>query len=241
MRTQRYLKATRLDRQKGYGIALGSRTHCFQKPRPMVVGVGLCPCTIAYKRFVPLRGPSKSPVLCTGLFTGLANDQTHNNSWYLYNNLFRGGSISYRICGATPVAIAYDNFFDSTSVTNLGTVNFTSGYNGYVTNYTRFSGSQGNDRVLSRSPVYQTSYLGNNYYPTNDGMLSTLIDAGSRLATDAGLFYFTTTTNQVEEGATTVDIGFHYVEPVPIEQSHAELGWDRRGFDLKPRELARWH
>ena len=25
--TQRYLKATRLDRQKGYGIALGSRTH----------------------------------------------------------------------------------------------------------------------------------------------------------------------------------------------------------------------
>jgi hypothetical protein len=26
-RTQRYLKATRLDRQKGYGIALGSRTH----------------------------------------------------------------------------------------------------------------------------------------------------------------------------------------------------------------------
>ena len=26
-RTQRYLKATRLDRQRGYGIALGSRTH----------------------------------------------------------------------------------------------------------------------------------------------------------------------------------------------------------------------
>jgi len=31
-----------------------------------------------------------------------------------------------------------------------------------------------------------------------------------------------------------------YLEPVPIEQSHVELGWDRRGFDLKPRELARW-
>ena len=26
-RTQRYLKATRLDRHKGYGIALGSHTH----------------------------------------------------------------------------------------------------------------------------------------------------------------------------------------------------------------------
>jgi hypothetical protein len=32
-----------------------------------------------------------------------------------------------------------------------------------------------------------------------------------------------------------------YLEPVPIEQSHVELGWDRRGFDLKPREWARWH
>ena len=42
---------------------------CFQKPRPMAVGVGLCPCTIANKLFVPLWGPSKSPVLCTGLFT----------------------------------------------------------------------------------------------------------------------------------------------------------------------------
>ena len=31
------------------------------------------------------------------------------------------------------------------------------------------------------------------------------------------------------------------LEPVPIEQSHAELGWDPRGFDLRPRELARWH
>jgi len=37
----------------------------------MAVGVGLCPCTIANKLFVPLWGPSKSPVLCTGLFTDL--------------------------------------------------------------------------------------------------------------------------------------------------------------------------
>jgi hypothetical protein len=32
---------------------------------------------------------------------------------------------------------------------------------------------------------------------------------------------------------------FSYLEPVPEEESHAELGWDRRGFDSKPRELAR--
>jgi hypothetical protein len=33
---------------------------------------------------------------------------------------------------------------------------------------------------------------------------------GSRSATEAGLYYFTTAVNQVEEGSTTVDIGFHY-------------------------------
>ena len=32
---------------------------------------------------------------------------------------------------------------------------------------------------------------------------------------------------------------YHYLEPAPVEESHAELGWDRRGFDSKPRELAR--
>jgi hypothetical protein len=51
-------------------VAVGLCFIVFQKPRPMAVGVGLCPCTIAYKLFAPLWGPSKSPVLCTGLFTG---------------------------------------------------------------------------------------------------------------------------------------------------------------------------
>jgi hypothetical protein len=64
---------------------------------------------------------------------------------------------------------------------------------------------------MTNSPVYQTSYLGSWYYPTNDGMLSTLIDAGSRWATNAGLYHFCTTTNQVKEGATKVDIGCHFV------------------------------
>ena len=35
------------------------------------------------------------------------------------------------------------------------------------------------------------------------------------------------------------DCLYGYLEPVPVEESHAELGWDRRGFDSKPRELAR--
>jgi hypothetical protein len=140
------------------------------------------------------------------------DDETDNDSWYLYNNLFRGGSLSYRIRGSSPVAVAYDNFFDRTSIAKgTGSANFTSGYNGYVTANTTLSGSQCCDVTLTNNPIYQTSYLGSYYYPTNGGLLSTLIDAGSRSAPAAGLYYFTTTTNQVPEGATAVDIGFHYV------------------------------
>src|SRR5213078_4110287 len=49
--------------------------------------------------------------------------------------------------------------------------------------------------------------LGIYYHPTN----SVLIDVGSRTADLAGLYHYTTQTNQVKETTTTVDIGFHYV------------------------------
>jgi hypothetical protein len=38
-----------------------------------------------------------------------------------------------------------------------------------------------------------------------------LLNAGSQYATNAGLYHYTTTTNQVKEAGTTVDIGFHHV------------------------------
>jgi len=144
------------------------------------------------------------------------NDDEDIGHWYLQNNLFRGGSLSYRMnyFPNGTRGLAYDNLFDRTAI-STGNGTFTNGYNAYVTNYSTLSSSQGNDRILTNSPVYQTSYLGTYYYPTNDGMLSTLIDAGSRYATNAGLYHFTTTTNQVKEAGTIVDIGFHYVAVDP--------------------------
>jgi hypothetical protein len=41
------------------------------------------------------------------------------------------------------------------------------------------------------------------------------VDAGSCHATNVGLYHFTTTTNQVKEANTAVDIGFHYVALAP--------------------------
>jgi hypothetical protein len=126
-----------------------------------------------------------------------------------WNNLFRGGAITWENNNSTTTWKAYDNLFDR--VTFLSCYSIQNSNNAYVTNYNKLPASGGSDIILTNSPVYQTSYLGSYYYPTNDGMLSTLINAGSRWATNAGLYHFTTQTNQVEEGATMVDIGFHSV------------------------------
>jgi hypothetical protein len=54
---------------------------------------------------------------------------------------------------------------------------------------------------------WQSSWLGNSYLPPN----SPLINVGSTTADQLGLFHFTTQTNQLPEGKSIVDIGYHYV------------------------------
>jgi len=129
-----------------------------------------------------------------------------------YNNLLQGGTITWQEYAGSTNWNAFDNLFDRVSPSSSGVNN---GTNGYVTNYSKLGGTKGGDVVLTNAPVYQSSYLGTFYYPTNDGMLSKLIDAGSRWATNAGLYHFTTTTNQVKEASTKVDIGFHFVAVNP--------------------------
>ena len=52
---------------------------------------------------------------------------------------------------------------------------------------------------------WQTGFFGGFYLPSS----STLINAGSRPASDAGLFYYTTQQSQAREDHSLVDIGFH--------------------------------
>ena len=54
---------------------------------------------------------------------------------------------------------------------------------------------------------WQSSWLGDYYLPTS----SALIDQGSTTANLISLYHFTTQANQVKEGNSTVDIGYHYV------------------------------
>jgi parallel beta-helix repeat protein len=77
-------------------------------------------------------------------------------------------------------------------------------YNAFLTNADWTGGSH--DVVVSNFN-WQGSWLGDYYQPTN----SLLINAGSRTADLAGLYHYTTTTNQVKETNSIVDIGYHYV------------------------------
>jgi len=136
------------------------------------------------------------------------DDNKQNPDRFVYNNLFRGGTLSLFKAGFG-TWILKDNLFDQTILSQSGTI--THSNNAYVTGYGRLTPTNSNDVILTNKPTYLTSYLGSYYYPTNDGMLSTLINAGSRYATNATLYHYCTTTNQVKEAGSMVDIGFHWV------------------------------
>src|SRR5205823_808117 len=100
-------------------------------------------------------------------------------NWLLFNNLFYGRSLYYRERGEDPVLLAKDNMFHQVAITKGGgSESFTHDYNGYVTNQNRLTPNGANDVILTNTD-YKVGPLGNYYYPTNGGMLSRLINAGS--------------------------------------------------------------
>jgi hypothetical protein len=135
--------------------------------------------------------------------------------WSFFNNTFRGGSWGCQLYDQLIAwNLAYDNLF-------LGTIieaeidDFSHGFNGYLTSSWRLAPTNANDVILTNTPVYRTGALGSFYYPTNEGMLSTLINAGSRSPAQAGLYHYTVKavpgSKEGTDSPQTVDIGFHYL------------------------------
>jgi sugar lactone lactonase YvrE len=128
-----------------------------------------------------------------------------------YNNLFRGGL--FQLCAGSAAVPWYvrDNLFDRTDLTgsSVGTNYIICSNNGFTTGTTNSLGGTSNKTGLVAD--YQAGPLGRFYYPANGGNLSQLINAGSRSAASAGLYHFTTQTNQEKETNSVVDIGYHYV------------------------------
>ena len=145
-----------------------------------------------------------------------ANPYSNNLQVILRNNLFWQGALSlnYYVGPVNPTWQVQDDLFDlcgTTFWTDYGSGYVTRSYNGFTTNTVNALGGSSNKTNLVAD--YQTGPLGPYYYPTNGGSysLTNLIDAASTWATNVGLYHFTTTTNQVKEAGTKVDIGFHLV------------------------------
>jgi hypothetical protein len=121
-----------------------------------------------------------------------------------YNNTFFGGITDFFDLAGQNYTLR-DNLFDQTSLWNGSSGSWTLDHNGYA-GYFRLYPTNATDVILPSSPIYQTAALGDFYLPSG----STLTNAGSRLASVAGLFHYTTQTNQNLD-TLTVDIGYHYV------------------------------
>jgi len=124
-----------------------------------------------------------------------------------YNNLFHWGEY-YFIGDGTSVWTAKDNAFDNCAISDLGTP-WVNDYNAYI-NASGTLQSEGTHDITLTNFTYTAGPTGNslgNYYHLS----TNLVGQGSRTASAAILSDYTVNTNQIKEGATQVDIGYHYV------------------------------
>ncbi len=120
---------------------------------------------------------------------------------YWYNCTFNGGSLFWYSYSGSNYLRVHDSLFLGTTL-DSEVVSSHIGYSGTG----RLTPTNASDRVLT-GLVFQAGSLGYFYVPTN----TALFNNGSRNATNAGLYHYTTLTNNVKETNTVVDIGFHYV------------------------------
>lgn len=128
---------------------------------------------------------------------------------HIGNNLFWFGKVDLNFASSS--GVVQNNLFDQTSILDHGITGYIGTYNAYLINSNHLTYTNGNDVFLSTPLAYQTGPLGSYYQPTN----SPLIDKGSTISYVLGLYHYTVKTNQIKEGVTTVDIGFHYIALAP--------------------------
>lgn len=168
-----------------------------------------------------------------------------------YNNLFRGGRLQLNPIPATGHDwLLRDNLFDKVAFQQFvdqtdGTIGpLDHDYNAYwprtvaelesdpwyvdhlLANTTDRSPSDTvNNRELGATPAYQSGPLGDYYLATSSELYSTSPNKrGSRTAAEAGLYHYTTRTDQTKDGAQTgnVIIGRHYVATASSTSTQAK-------------------
>jgi len=121
----------------------------------------------------------------------------------LRNNLFFGGTFFFNHYNGG-YWLFRDNMFDHAAITQGGTID--NDYDGYVTGSAVITNTGPHD--FTNALAYDIGPLGSYYLPTN----SPFLDNGS--VTNSGLlgfYHYTSCTNEVKEGTTRLNLGFHYM------------------------------
>jgi hypothetical protein len=123
------------------------------------------------------------------------------------NNLFYAGRLEFMTDFLTANFTFKDNAFDRTDIVNIFGDSVVNSHNGYL-NYTgtvpRLLPNHASDVIGNF--LWATGALGRFYH-----LSTNLLNVGSRNATNAGLFHFTTQASQAKETNSVVDIGAHYL------------------------------
>lgn len=120
------------------------------------------------------------------------------------NNLVYRGGIGFDRMTSTTWTVS-DNAFDMCGIEDWSDPAITHFNNAYFNTSGVLNPPYSGD-VTNASFAYVQGPLGNFYHSSTN-----LFNRGSTTAGAAGLYHYTTTTNQVRETNSTVDIGFHYV------------------------------
>jgi hypothetical protein len=138
------------------------------------------------------------------LFYRASIDVLSSGQLTTFNNLIvaaTNANVQFANAGSSVTWTNQNNAFDGGNVYMDGTIGYNAYLNGAVTN----NGLQSTDILTNLTWVTGPLSL---FYQTNT---SPLINAGSTSAANLGLYHYTTTTNQVPETNSVVDIGFHLV------------------------------
>jgi len=132
------------------------------------------------------------------------------NSLWITNNLIFGTTVNFLNGDTNNAWQAFNNLFDSCTVTtnmdpHSGRLH--NGYNAYLNCTGRLILVGSTDFTNNTTMAYQPGLLGTFYQPSS----SPLINIGSTNAQLLGLYHYTTQTNQTKETTSVVDIGYHYV------------------------------
>jgi len=120
----------------------------------------------------------------------------------MFNNLFNGGNLRVDHADVGEWRLR-DNAFIGVGL--IGAGDTISSNNAYLNCTNRLTPNASSDVILTNF-TFVSGPLGSFYQYSTD-----LLGEGSRTADLAGLYHYTTTTNQLKETNSVVDIGYHYV------------------------------